>query len=63
MSHPISRIWLSPPKDLVSRVTRCIDSALDEKEKREGIVFFRADEAGQACGVGINMGGATKITK
>ncbi len=44
MSHSISRIWLSPPKDLVSRVTRCIDSALDESEKREGIVFFRADD-------------------
>jgi hypothetical protein len=44
MSHSISRIWLSPPKDLVSRVTRCIDSALDASEKREGIVFFRADD-------------------
>ena len=44
MSHSISHIWLSPPKDLVSRVRNCIDSALDESEKREGIVFFRADD-------------------
>ena len=44
MSYSISPIWLSPPKDLVSRVTRCIASALDAKEKREGIVFFRADD-------------------
>ncbi len=44
MSHSISHIWRSPPKDLASRVTRCIDSARDEREKREGIVFFRADD-------------------
>jgi peptidoglycan/xylan/chitin deacetylase (PgdA/CDA1 family) len=44
MSHSISRIWLSPPKDLVSRVTRSIDSALEAKQKKEGIVFFRADD-------------------
>jgi peptidoglycan/xylan/chitin deacetylase (PgdA/CDA1 family) len=44
MSLPISSLWLSPPQDLTSRVETCIDAARDERESREGIVFFRADD-------------------
>lgn len=44
MSHSISSLWLSPPKDLASKVRGCIDSARDEREKRACKVFFRADD-------------------
>ena len=44
MSHSISSLWLSPPKDLASKVRGCIDSARDKREKRACKVFFRADD-------------------
>ena len=44
MSHPISPLWLSPPKDLLLRIETCIDTVRDERGSRESVVFFRADD-------------------
>ena len=44
MSQAISPLWFSPPRDLTSRVEKCIDAARDERESRESFVFFRADD-------------------
>ena len=44
MTHPISPLWRSPPGNLTSWITQCIDTARDERESRESVVFFRADD-------------------
>lgn len=44
MSHAISSLWRAPPTGLVSTVRRCVDSALDNRERRVCKVFFRADD-------------------
>jgi peptidoglycan/xylan/chitin deacetylase (PgdA/CDA1 family) len=44
MSYPISPLWFSHPRDLTSRIEKCINAVRDERESRESIVFFRADD-------------------
>ena len=44
MSQPISPLWLSPPRNITSRVEKCIEAARHARETRECFVFFRADD-------------------
>ena len=44
MSYPVSPLWFSPPRDLTSRIEKCINAVRDERKSPESIVFFRADD-------------------